>query len=124
MQQKLEEIKSIVSELDPDLDPGGPEFRTAVIVMAAAVVVGPQVDRLVQFTGYSVMFVADIAQRMRAHGLWSDHEVCADYRLDDDRGKGEFFLHCLVAEGVMQVNRTEDGKVLFSEIDPESTTWN
>ena len=36
----LDETKAAVQELDPDLDPEGTEFRTAVILMAATCVVG------------------------------------------------------------------------------------
>jgi hypothetical protein len=62
-----------------------------------------------------MMVVAGIARRMRDCGLWGDDEVSTEEWLDDDVVKGiPFFLHCLVADGVVQVGRTEDGKKFYS----------
>src|ERR1035441_8144561 len=93
----LEHVKAGIRELDPDLDPESPEFRTAVILMAAAFVVGPRVDLLVQFTGYSKTFVANIARRMRAYELWGDGKVRTDDWFEGDRVTVMFWTHCLVA---------------------------
>jgi hypothetical protein len=113
----LDETKATVQELDPDLDPTDPKFHTAVILMAATFVVGPRVDLLVEFTGYSVMVVAQIARRMRECSLWGEGEVDTDDWLDGEKILDMYFwLHRLVADGLVQANRTEDGKMLYSAI--------
>ena len=66
----LEHVKLAILELEPDLDATSQDFRTAVILMAAAFIVGPRIDLLVAFTGYPRPAVAEISRRMRANGLW------------------------------------------------------
>lgn len=101
----LEQLKAANQELAPDFDPESPEFRTAVILMAAAYLLGPRVDLLVQFTGYPLTVVADIAHRMRTYGLWRDSEVRTEGWWEDDRLTGAFWADCLVAQGLMYVTR-------------------
>lgn len=111
----LEDIKVTIQELDPHVDPTSRRFRTAVILMAATFVVGPRVDLLVEFTGYPMMIVAGIAGRMRACGLWSDDGVDTDGWFEGDKIKDLYFwVHRLVADGLVQAKRTEGGKMLYS----------
>ena len=98
----LEQLKAAIQELDPDIDPESPGFREAIILMAAGYLVGPRVDLLVQFTGYPMTVVDDIAHRMRASGLWGDSEVRTE-RWWDDRFTGVFWADCLVAQGLVYV---------------------
>jgi hypothetical protein len=63
------------------------------------------------------MIVAAIARRMRANGLWGEDEVLATYWFDNDKDKRMFLMHCLVAEGEMQVQGNEDGEMLFVKIE-------
>jgi hypothetical protein len=114
----LEHVKIGIRELDPAIDPESPGFRTAVVLMAAAFVVGPHVDLLVQFTGYSMTFVANIARRMRAYELWSDDEVCTEYWFEGDRITAAFWFwsDCLVADGLLRIDRDEDGERLYTAV--------
>jgi hypothetical protein len=114
------DLKTGIRELDPEMDPESADFRTAAILLAAAYFVGPHVGRLVQFTGYSMKFVADIAQRMRACGLWSDEGVRIDHWWDGDRITGTFWADLLVAEGLVYVERSKDGEELYIPFDPKS----
>jgi hypothetical protein len=112
----LEHTKIGIRELDPAVDPESPEFHTAVVLMAAAFVVGPRVDFLVQFTGSSMTFVANIARRMRAYELWSDDEVCTEGWFEGDRITMMFWAHCLVADGLLHIDRDENGERLYTAI--------
>jgi hypothetical protein len=116
------DLKAGVRELDPELDPESADFRTAAILLAAAYFVGPDVDRLVHFSSYPITFVADIAQRMRTYGLWSDEGVRVDHWWNGNRITGAFWTDCLVASGVLQVGRTEDSEEFYTVLDPESKT--
>jgi hypothetical protein len=114
------EVKAGILKLDPaqdpELDPETPEFRAAVILIAAAFLLGPNVDLLVSFTHYSRTFVETVADRMRAYGFWVDGEVRTDEWLEGDKITGVFWAHCLAAIGKVHVERTEDGQVWYSAI--------
>jgi hypothetical protein len=113
----LDHVKIGIQELDPELEPESRDFRTAVILMAAAFVVGPHVDRLVQFTGYSMTFVADIARRMQASGLWADGKVRIDNWFDGASVTMAFWADCMVADGVLHLDRTADGEESYEMIE-------
>jgi len=113
----LEHVKLGIQELEPDLDPQSREFRTAVILMAAAYMVGPRIDLLVAFTGYPLPYVAVTARRMQASGLWADGKARTDDWFDGDKVAGGFWLDCLVADGLVYVERTEDGEELYGVLE-------
>jgi hypothetical protein len=112
----LAELRATILELDPSTDPTSSRFRTAVILLAAGLFVGPRVDLLVEFTGYSVPFVDGVAGRMRVCGLWSDVEVSTEEWLDCSTGVKAipFFTQCLVARGLVNAARNEDGEMVYS----------
>lgn len=116
----LEHVKLAILELEPDLDATSQDFRTAVILMAAAFIVGPRIDLLVAFTGYPRPAVAEISRRMRANGLWRDDGVRAYDWFDGDKVTGAFWMDCLVADGVLHIERSEDGEEFYAPFDPES----
>jgi hypothetical protein len=116
----FEHVKLGILELDPDLDPQSQKFRTAVILMAAAYMVGPRIDLLLSFTGYPLPFVAEISRRMRENDLWSDDGVATDGWFEGDKVAVGFWLDCLVAEGLVYVERTEDGEALYGTIPSDS----
>jgi hypothetical protein len=113
----LDETKAKILELEPAYDPTSPRFRTAVVLMAATFVIGPNVDLLVKFTGYPKTDVADIARRMRASDLWSEDEVDSDDWFYGNKIWDLYFqLHCLVAEGLIRAYRNADGQILYDAI--------
>jgi len=120
----LEHVKLVVIGNDPDLGPESPRFRVAVVLLAAALVAGLSVGLLVRFTGYSMTFVAGIAHRMSASGLWSDDKVCTDRWFAGDHLTGAFWTDCLVAEGLMYVERKKGGEDLYLGLNLDWTTPN
>jgi hypothetical protein len=106
----LQEIKAAIQDLDPQLDRKSREFRLPVILMAAAFVVGPDIDRLASFTGYSRTFVAAVSHRMQACGRWANGNVCTDDWFDGDRVTAALWLDCLVADGTVEMGQTDDGE--------------
>jgi hypothetical protein len=113
----LDHVKIGIQELHPELEPKDREFRTAVILMAAAFVVGPYVDRLVQFTGYPLPYVAGIARRMQASGLWANGKVRIDNWFDGENVTMVFWADCMVADGVLHLDRTADGEDWYDVIE-------
>ena len=64
-------IEEEVVKLDPAFKGEGDNesFQTAVVLLAAADVVGPEIDSLVAFTGYSGDFIVGISHNMRTSGF-------------------------------------------------------
>jgi hypothetical protein len=112
----LEIIKKEVEKLDPAL--AGAEndeaYQVAVILLSAAFVEGPNVDRLVKFTGYSRDFIADISRRMHGSGLWENGFVHDDHWFRGDRyATMIFWTDTFVATGQIVVKRSADGQFLY-----------
>ena len=103
-------IKEEIQRLDPALSRDDLGFHTAVVLLPAVLVVGPDIDRLVAFTGYSRSFVADISRRMHESGLWANGEVNADHWFEGDKVTAGLWVDCLVAEGLLVARRREDGQ--------------
>jgi hypothetical protein len=79
--QYLKFVKEALEELDPALGcEDKPGYSTAIVLLAAREL-GPNVDPLSRFTGYSPDFVREIACRSVAAGLWTEEDVCCDHWL-------------------------------------------
>jgi hypothetical protein len=112
----LEQIKIDVLRMDPTLDRKCREFRLGVLLVAASWV-GPDIERLVTFTRFPRKFVEAISVNMRACGLWADGTVHTDHWFEGDNvDKDEFWLDCLVADGIMEVKRSESGQTVFRRL--------
>lgn len=69
----LKFVKEVLEELDPAMKgcEDEPGYRTAIVLLAA-LELGPNVDALSRFTGYSPDFVREIACRSVEAGLWTE----------------------------------------------------
>jgi hypothetical protein len=78
------------------------ELKSVRVLLASAFFVGPDIDRLVSFTGYSRNFIAEISVRMHDSGLWADGEVCVGHWFDNEFKWTEtgFFQDWHVASGL------------------------
>ena len=112
----MEKKKKEVEKLDNDME--GEEndeaYKVAVILLPAAYVEGPNVDRLVKFTSYSRDFIAGISRRMHGSGLWENGFVHDDHWFRGDRyATMIFWTDTLVATGQIVAKRSEDGQFLY-----------
>jgi len=122
MKNDRESIKVEVQKIDPDLNPDEDEdaFKVAVVLMAAALVTGPDVVRLATFTKYPAVFVAEIDQRMRAAGLWKDGGVEGGHWFKGDEWRVcSFLADVMVAQGLLLTQRREDGTLEYRVRKPE-----
>jgi hypothetical protein len=73
------------------------------VLLAAAFFVGPDIDRLVSFTGYSRELISDISCRMNDSGLWTGATACVEHWFDGNLEWTEHGLQldCCVAAGDM-----------------------
>ena len=110
MNDTLNVIKEEVRRLDPKLRSDELGFQAAVILMAAALVKGPNTEPLASFTGYPTGVVADISKRMHEAGLWENGTVKTDHWFDGDKWTVGFWADTLVAEGLVVTHHREDGE--------------
>jgi hypothetical protein len=75
--QKAKQMNSGLS--DDDLG-----AQVAAVLIAAAFFVGPDIERLVEFTRYSRSLVSDISCRMHDSGLWANGEVYVEHWFNED----------------------------------------
>jgi hypothetical protein len=103
----LDEIEDEVRRVNPFVAKDEQDSRVLRVLLTAAFFVGPDIERLVSFTGYSRSFIADVACRMHDSGLWADGEARAGHWFDDKLKWTEFGLvqDCLVADGMMVASR-------------------
>lgn len=107
---KLEVITDEVRRLDLELDPSDSGFQLAVILMAAAFVTGPDIERIASFTGHPRQMVADVSRRMHEAGLWEKGVVKSDYWFQGDKWTAGLWCDTLVAEGRMKSRCNENGQ--------------
>jgi len=88
-EQYQAQVRALESELGDDED----VLRTVVVIVAATLVVGPFVDRLIALTGYPKDFVASVCGHMEFCGLWTaDGAISADWLNED--GTWDFIRLC------------------------------
>ena len=104
-------VREALEDLDPAMKGGEdePGYRTAIVLLAA-LELGPNVDALSRFTGYSPDFVRAIAGRSVEAGLWTDDDVCCEHWFAQD---GQlrctvFWTDTLVAEGLVVRSWSEE----------------
>jgi hypothetical protein len=98
--KRLKAIKRDILALDPTLERYHNEFRRAVLILAAGLIAGPSVERLVELTSYSPLFVQQVHNNMRAVGLWTDEKIVAPWLNEDDTYNATgLWIHALVAQG-------------------------
>jgi hypothetical protein len=113
MDDRLDAIKEQIRILDPELPEDDPGFQIAVVLLAAWLVTGPDIDGLFAFTGYSREMVSDISKRMHEARLWESGRVKTDHWFDGDRWTVGMWIDTLVAEGLLIPRQREDGETEY-----------
>jgi hypothetical protein len=104
----LEVLKDAIENISDAKDKRTSE---CMVVMVAALEVGADVDRLVEYTGYPREFIETISRRMRRARLWVG-ELVDDREWWDERENltSGFLAHALVAQGqLIRVGRQGGG---------------
>ena len=103
----LEHVKLAILELEPDLDATSQDFRTAVILMAAAFIVGPRIAcSWLSPVIRGRPWLRSLAGCGRT--VFGEDGVRAYDWFDGDKVTGAFWMDCLVADGVLHIERSED----------------
>lgn len=110
----LAKIEEVVKSIDPDAEswtPSGDEgFKVAVVLLASAFV-GPDLLVVCAFTGYHAEWLAQIAERLVANGIWKDGQVYGDY-FDEQNGSFALLMHVNVGLGYFEMANDDDDAVL------------
>lgn len=96
----IERVRDQVKQMDPSLTETDSAFESAVILLSA-LVVGPAVRRVAQFTGYPQRRVSERFARLKAGGVIRGGKMVIEW-FDEEGGGIAFWLDVLVAEGQMQ----------------------
>ena len=95
-----------------------PQFK-ATMVLVAALFLGPNEGEIANLTGYTPEYVNEIAERLRASGLWTEAGV--DYlEWDPDTRKGylRFVMDLSVAQGMLfRTGEKRNGRYIYESVD-------
>lgn len=106
----LKAIERDILALDPVIERHHNEFRRAVLIIAAGLITGPSVERLVELTSYSPLFVQQVHNNMRAVGLWTDEQIVAPWLNEDDTYNAtSLWIHASVAQGKVTAREYKSG---------------
>jgi hypothetical protein len=95
----LRDFEKEVQRLDPKQKPEDSGFKTAVLLLST-LEVGPNVERLVKFTGYPKEFVRERVRRCRAGGIFRGGKIACEWF--DENGGIALWCDVLVAEGMLE----------------------
>lgn len=102
-------IEDVVRQLNVAPDDKG--FRTAVVLVTAALLTGPDIDELVVLTHYPRQFVEDISRWMHASGRWTNGAVDAKHWFEGRYwNRAAFVSDVLIAEGCISRWLKPDGE--------------
>jgi hypothetical protein len=80
----FEEVKQKAQQMNSGLFEDDLGAQVAAVLIAAAFFVGPDIERLVEFTGGSRGLVINISCRMHDSGLWANDEVFVEHWFNDN----------------------------------------
>ena len=112
MTKKFAELRQAVQQMSDGRDR---EIAIAMSILVSALEVGPDVDRLVQYTRYARDLVAAISDRMREADLWAE-DLIDDIEWWEENGELRvfgLFLHAEVALGLVRREITSNGVKYF-----------
>src|ERR1700722_3590520 len=91
---------------------GAEVFQIAVILLAAAFLIGPLTEQLGSFTGYPADLIDRVQRNMRKYGLWAGGTVHEDAWFNDDGSwkREGILVHVLVAQGRLIARQRKDGQ--------------
>lgn len=101
--QSIEWVRTILKEYDSEL--AGDAYNAAMVLLSS-LIVGPDIDRVIAFTGLDSLFVKQVADRLVANGIWVEGGVHADWSDPEDGGIA-LALDIAVAQGKLE--RAGDG---------------
>lgn len=103
----LDQIKSMLREMDPGQDEDEETFKAGVVLIAS-VQQGPNIKNLSRFTAYPYSLVAKFGSNLRRSGIWCGRHVRADWFGKD--GVCNFILDTCIAVGWLERTEAAGGK--------------
>jgi hypothetical protein len=115
--RNAELLRSLKQSIE-DLEDGNDKvISKCLLILLAAVEVGADVDRIVEYTGYPREFIEAVSQRMRAADLWMG-ELVDDLGLWDQENNlsSEFYFHALIAKGELVRDWPRNGRYRYIDV--------
>jgi hypothetical protein len=103
----LERMRRDLRNLDEIVPEEGYPFQAGMVLLASEVV-GPYVDRVAAFLGYSHGLEQVIADRLQEARIWEGDEVRCENWCDPQKGRMPLLLDVMVAEGRLVRRWSED----------------
>ena len=109
--EMLDQLERILSKIAMEEDEGS--YRAARIMMAA-IFVGPNIEDVMEVTGYSGEEVNEIAFRLRSSRLWTAERTNYLEWSAEGRGYLNFSMDLLVARGLLvRTQRMRKGQPVY-----------
>jgi len=105
----LQSMKSDVWNIDATLTESSYTFQSAMVLLASELI-GPYIDRIATFLGYSPCLVQVIAARLHESQIWQSDEVRCESWFDPHSGGMAFLLDVMVANGQLMRKWFEEKK--------------
>ena len=110
-------LRKLKHDIDMMSDSEDKEISIAMVVLIAAIEVGPKIDLLVEGTGFDRPFVELIAANMRKAGLWFDDRIDdREWNVGDEPNLYALFIHAGVATGGLKREATRT-RIRYIEVD-------
>lgn len=94
MQITIDDIRKEASKFDLSEE----ETKIAVILLSS-LVVGANIQRIQEFTGYDREFISGVARKLRKSGIWRKDKVDGEEWFDKKNGGVAFLCDVLVGLG-------------------------
>lgn len=98
---KYTTVKARIRKLDPALDPTDEAFRIAALLLSA-LQVGTDPLALAAYTGESVEWITQVAERLHTNGVWTDDGKTACDWFDTEHGGVAFWVDVRVGQGLLE----------------------
>lgn len=111
-QAALEGMRRDLWNMDGAMEEDSYSFQAGMVLLASELV-GPYVDRVATFLGYSRRLVQGMGARLHEAKIWDGNEVRSDNWLDLEQGAMAFLLDMMVAEGKL-IRRWSEARKQFA----------
>lgn len=129
MSEMLDRITALIGDLDPNMTATSRGFGEAAVLLSA-LDIGADENRIVEALGFDPEFVGLVGSRLRAAGIWRDHDISPRHWeawQDETSGGTAFWMDHGVATGALaivegggrserQYTMTADGKAMVERM--------
>lgn len=102
--EMIDRIGKELRKADPKLKPDDEGYKAAAVLLAS-LEIGPNPIEIGKALGYPRSLLSKFNYHLRRNGIWKQGKVRANWD-DPEEGMINFWLSCLVAQGLMEKARS------------------